>query len=30
VLHVVDRRAHGVYDARVPEVVSLVNNYLAG
>jgi hypothetical protein len=29
VLKTVDRRAHGVYDARVPEMVAAVNNYLA-
>jgi len=28
-LRIVDRRAHGVYDARVPEMVTAVNNYLA-
>ncbi|WP_246486553.1 alpha/beta hydrolase [Kribbella qitaiheensis] len=28
-LRVVDRRAHGVYDARVPEIVAEVNTYLA-
>jgi hypothetical protein len=28
-LRIVDRRAHGVYDTRVPEIVAAVNNYLA-
>lgn len=30
VLKTVDRRAHGVYDERIPEMVAEVNRYLAG
>jgi hypothetical protein len=29
VLKTVDRRAHGVYDERMPEMVTTVNGYLA-
>ncbi|WP_433007815.1 alpha/beta fold hydrolase [Kribbella sp. CA-294648] len=30
ILKTVDRRAHGVYDERIPEMVAEVNRYLAG